>query len=138
MPFDSTTFRQPKVTVLPPQGPLEPPERGGGPRRIRIEIEIIDRRALKPPPNNFWAAPLWLLLFLLLAALAHAQPTSWESHRDGFMTRYQGTDRDGRSWSGTSYKQGFTTYSDFAGPDGQMQRCRSWKQGWQTFTECDR
>jgi hypothetical protein len=54
------------------------------------------------------------------------------------MTRYQGTDRDGRSWSGTSYKQGFTTYSDFAGPDGQMQRCRSWKQGWQTFTECDR
>ena len=32
MPFDSTTFRQPTVTVLPPQ----PPERGGGPRRIHV------------------------------------------------------------------------------------------------------
>ena len=39
MPFDSTTFCQPTVTVLSPQ----PPERGGGPQRIQLLIEIVQR-----------------------------------------------------------------------------------------------
>jgi hypothetical protein len=64
------------------------------------------------------------------------QPSSMQSHRDRFVTRYQGADRDGRSWSGTSYKQGFTTYFSASGPHGVQQHCRSW-QGWQTFTESD-
>ena len=56
MPFDATTFRQPSVRILPPTitgrgsnvGPL-PPERGGGPQRIRVEI--TDRRA-RPAPRR--------------------------------------------------------------------------------------
>ena len=39
MPFDSTTFRQPTVTVLPPTPPdvtAQNPDRGGGPTR-RLE-----------------------------------------------------------------------------------------------------
>jgi hypothetical protein len=47
MPFDSTTFRQPHVTVLPPQ-PHEPLERGGRPQRIVINIEIVQRQAPQP------------------------------------------------------------------------------------------
>jgi hypothetical protein len=79
---------------------------------------------------------LWLLVLLLLAALAHAQPTQWQSYREGFLTRYQGTDAQGGSWTGMSYQQGATSYFDASGPDGQQQHCRSWQQGWQTFTEC--
>ena len=41
MPFDSTTFCQPTVTVLSPQ----PPERGGGPQRIQLLIEIVRDRS---------------------------------------------------------------------------------------------
>jgi hypothetical protein len=37
MPLDSTTFRRPTVTVLPPQGPLEPPERS-----LRAPIDDLD------------------------------------------------------------------------------------------------
>ena len=40
MPFDTTKLRQPTVTVLPPT----PPDRGDGPRRIHVQIEIVDRR----------------------------------------------------------------------------------------------
>jgi len=68
---------------------------------------------------------------------AHAQPSSWQSHRDGYLTRYQGTDGNGEPWTGTSYQSGFTTYFDANGPHGEQQHCRSWQQGWQTITECD-
>jgi hypothetical protein len=85
---------------------------------------------------------LTLLIIALLSALAgctaaHAQPSSGQSYRDGFMTRYQGNDANGRQWTGQSYKQGFMTYFDANGPHGEQQHCRSWQQGWQTFTECD-
>ena len=134
MPFDTTTIRRPTVTVLPPS----PPERGDGPRRIVINIEIVDGRKTVSQRYRFGAFTLWLLALLLLAALAHAQPTTWQSYQQGFMTRYQGTDAQGGQWTGSSYKQGFTTYFDATGPHGEHQRCRSWQQGWQTFTECDR
>jgi hypothetical protein len=142
MPFDSATFQRPTVTVLPPQGPLEPPERGGRPPRIHIEIEIVDRRRAqqRPPGHRFGTLTLTLWLIVLLAALAgctaaHAQPTSWQSHSDGYLTRYQGIDGNGEPWrTGTS---GFTTYFDANGPHGEQQLCRSWQEGWQTITECD-
>jgi len=143
MPFDSTGFQRPTVTVLPPQGPSEPPERGGRPQRIHIEIEIVDRRAQQRPRGNRFGTPtLALLVIVLIAALAgcsgaHAQPSSWQSHRDGYLTRYQGTDSRGEPWTGTSYQSGFTTYFDANGPHGEQQHCRSWQQGWQTITECD-
>jgi hypothetical protein len=34
------------------------------------------------------------------------QPSSWQSYREGFMTRYQGNDANGGQWTGQSYKQG--------------------------------
>ncbi len=107
MPFDNTTLRQPKVTILPPQ----PPERGGGPRRIHVQIEFVNRCSQTPHRRGyrFGTFTLALLIIALLAGLAgctaaHAQPTSWQSYREGFITRYQGNDRDGRSWTGSSYK----------------------------------
>ena len=40
---------QPPTPADPPAvRPPEPPERGGRPQRIRIEIEITDRRAVPP------------------------------------------------------------------------------------------
>jgi hypothetical protein len=91
---------------------------------------------------RFATLTLILVLIALLVALAgctgaHAQPSSWQSHRDGYLTRYQGTDGNGEPWTGTSYQSGFTTYFDANGPHGEQQHCRSWQQGWQSVTECD-
>jgi hypothetical protein len=66
-------------TVLPP----EPPEGGGRPHRVRIEIEIeIVQRQPMPKPRD-WRADVrtvWIvLILLLLAGWAHAQPTTWQS-----------------------------------------------------------
>jgi hypothetical protein len=77
---------------------------------------------------------LWLIVLLATLAgctAAHAQPTSWQSHSDGYLTRYQGIDGNGEPWTGTS---GFTTYFDANGPHGEQQLCRSWQEGWQTIT----
>jgi hypothetical protein len=138
MPFDATGLRRPAVTVLPPT----PPERGGGPQRIHIEIEIVDRRQQSPRRGyRFGTMTLWLLLLAVALALfgctAQAQPTSWQSYREGFVTRHQGTDDQGGQWTGTSYRQGFTTYFDADGPHGEQRHCRSWQQDWQTLTECN-
>jgi hypothetical protein len=141
MPFDSTTFRD-RVHTVPPT----PPERDGRPLRIVVNIEIIERR--RQPPQRatggyrFGTVTLTLLIVALLLALAgcmpaHAQPSSWQSYREGFMTRYQGSDSNGEPWTGTSYQSGFMTYFDANGPHGETQHCRSWQQGWQTITECD-
>ena len=91
---------------------------------------------------RFATLTLILVLIALLVALAgctgaHAQPSSWQSHRDGYLTRYQGTDGNGEPWTGTSYQSGFTTYFDANGPHSEQQHCRSWQQGWQSVTECD-
>ena len=51
---------------------------------------------------RFGTFTLWLLSQLLLAALAHAQPTSWQSRQEGSITRYQGTDANGGQWTGSS------------------------------------
>ena len=137
MPFDRTTCHQPA-----PQPP-QPPERSGGPRRIRIEIETVQRPQLAQRHFCwFGTLTLTLLAIALLAALAGcaaapAQPSSWQSYREGFMTMHQGTDADGGQRTGQSYRQGFTTYFDANGPHGEQQHCRSWQQGWQTFTECN-
>jgi hypothetical protein len=128
MPFDATTFRQTsRVVHLPPQ----PPERGRGPRRIRIEIEITDRRAQPAPRPRFGVLQLLLVLFLLglLFGRGHAQPTSWESHQLGSTRYYQGTDAEGGNWNGSSYRLGGTTYFDAEGPNGQRQHCESYRLG---------
>jgi hypothetical protein len=77
MPFDTTKLRQPTVTVLPPA----PPERGGGPQRVHIEIVITDQRAPPRRGYRFGTLTLWLLVLALALALfgctAHAQPSQW-------------------------------------------------------------
>lgn len=48
---------------------------------------------------------LGMLVLLLLAALAQAQPTRRESHQRGDTTYYSGTDANGGHWTGKSYLQ---------------------------------
>jgi hypothetical protein len=137
MPFDTTGRRQPTITVLPPQ----PPERGGPPLRIHVQIELVDRR----PPGG-WRRPRFgvlklLLVLILLVAIfgcsAHAQPTSWSSYPFGSGTNYSGTDARGGEWSGRSYDMGGTTFFDADGPDGQHRHCQSYELGSVTRTTCD-
>lgn len=114
MPFDTTKLRQPVVTVLPATR-SEAADHNGSMCRSR---SCNGSRHSAPQAAIGSARPyLTLLVIVLLAALlgcaqAHAQPSSWQSYREGFMTLYQGTDRDGGQWTGSSYKQGFTTYFD--------------------------
>jgi hypothetical protein len=108
MPFDPTNWRQPKVTVLPPTiidtgkgssiGPIAPERGGGGPQRIRVKIEIVDRRA--PAPKRRTGSLLGWLIVLLLVALA--------AHADNCGFRYEHwTNTNG--WHGQTRQQGSTT-----------------------------
>jgi hypothetical protein len=82
MPFDPINLRDVshRYDTLPPT----PPERGG-PRRIVVNIEIVDRRtaqnALSGSRSRFPALLGWLLLLLLLASLAHAQGPTERGHQ---------------------------------------------------------
>jgi hypothetical protein len=121
MPFDTTKLRQPTVTVLPPT----PPERGDGPRRIRIEIEIVDRRQQSPQRGyRFGTFTLWLIVLLLLAALAHGQQ------------RYEHWQDITSGWHGQTRTEGSTTDWDAYGPDGQQKHCHRYYVGDQPYTTC--
>jgi hypothetical protein len=86
MPFDTTKLRHPTVTILPPT----PPERGEGPRRVHLVVEIIDRRQQSPRRGyRFGTLAFWLLV-LALAALAHV---------DGQGIRYEHW-QDTNGWHG--------------------------------------
>jgi hypothetical protein len=126
----------------PPTPPADPPR----PPRVHIDIEIVHRKPLASPRAGLWGMTIlvWLavigivgMLLLSGCTAAHAQPTSWQSHSDGYLTRYQGTDGAGEPWTGTSYQSGFVTYFDANGPHGEQQHCRAWQQSWQSITECD-
>jgi hypothetical protein len=71
---------------------------------------------------------------LLLAGIAHTQPANWTIYEQGDTRHYQGTDAQGRQWTGkshlhwgmrfyaqpanwTSYEQGDTRY--YQGTDAQ-------------------
>jgi hypothetical protein len=69
---------------------------------------------------------LWLLVLLLLAMLAHAQPTNWQSYQRGSTTYYSGTDANGGRWTGSSYEQWGKRFYEFAGPDDQTKRCSAY------------
>ena len=100
MPFDPTPLHRlgDRVTVLPPTLP----EHGGEPpRRVHVVIEIEDRRPRARQPNGYRFGTVTLLMVLAMIALAlfgctaHAQPTQWQSYREGFVTRHQGQDARG-------------------------------------------
>jgi hypothetical protein len=107
--------------------PFTPDRCGGGPQRIHIEIEIVDRRA-QPARPCFGVLQLLLALLLLslLFGRGHAQPTNWQSYELGSTCYYQGTDAEGGNWNGSSYRLGGTTYFDGYGPNGERRHCESY------------
>jgi hypothetical protein len=134
MPFDNPKVRQPKVTVLPPSitdnvvhVPPTPPERGGGPRPIHLQIEIIDRRAPSRRDYRFGSFTFWLLVLLVLAALAHADQGG--IHYD----HWQSTD----GWHGETRTQGTTTDWDAYGPKGEQKHCHRYYVGDVAYTTCN-
>jgi hypothetical protein len=119
MPFDTTKLRQPTVTVLPPT----PPERGEGPRRIVVNIEIVERRA--PPQRRSSMLWWWLLLFLAIALAAHAEGQRYEHWQDTTT-----------GWHGQTRTEGRTTDWDAYGPDGRQRHCHRYYVGDQPYTTC--
>jgi hypothetical protein len=93
---------------------------------------------LRSPPTRyrFGTFTLRVLAPLLFATVAHAQPTTWQTYRDGSTTRYQGTDAKGGQWTGSSYEQWGMRFYEFTGPDGQTQRCRAYAQTGARNAEC--
>jgi hypothetical protein len=131
MPFDNP--RQPKVTVLPPTitdngirlPPVTPECGGGGPQRIHIDITITDRRA--PLPKRRTGSLLgWLILLLLIAALAHADNSG--SHYEHW--------NDTNGWHGETRQQGSTTDWDAYGPRGEQKHCHRYYVGDTGYTTC--
>jgi hypothetical protein len=124
MPFDNLRLK-PRITVLPT---TTPPERGGGgPQRVHIEIEIVDRR--QPPPRRyrFGTFTLWLIVLLVIAALAHGQPAPGQ--------RYEHW-QDTNDWHGQIRTEGRTTVWDSYGPRGEQKHCHRYYVGDQPYTNC--
>lgn len=126
--------------VPAPRDPLPPGKEPPWPPRIHIQIEI-DGRQTKPPPQRSGIATFIAFIVLVVIALAlcrcaAAQPTSWQSYRQGFSTIYQGSDAQGRTWTGRGYQQGFTTYGDFNGPNGETLHCATYELSGTTHTSC--
>ena len=105
-------------------------------RRVRQGEAVSGFRAPLWLCYRFGPLTVWLLALLLLAALAHAQPTSWQSHQEGSITRYQGTDANGGQWTGSSYEQWGKRFYEFTGPDGQTQRCSAYALPGARNAEC--
>lgn len=94
---------------------------------------------MEPKTISRWA--LWrqtLILALALSSVAHAQPSAWQSYDVGSTRHYEGTDRNGGHWSGSSYRAGggSTVNLDVYGPHGQQQHCRSYESAGTMHTDC--
>jgi hypothetical protein len=129
-------IEKPRVAVPPP-----PPPRKEEPGRPRITVNI-EINQVKPAQKRHqgaslvWLIVLVLVLGFLLAGCAQAQPTQWQSYRQGFNTMFEGTDGEGRTWTGRAWVQGFTTYADFNGPDGKVLHCQTYELSGITHTNC--
>ena len=99
------------------------------------------QRAPTRPARSDWAARIIVALFIIgliaLCGCAHAQPSQWQSYKQGFMTYGTGTDAQGHNWQSQSYDQGFTRYTDMQGPNGTMVHCESRKLNFVVTTECN-
>jgi hypothetical protein len=121
----SNRLRRPgRLTSLPPVV-IDPPERGGGPQRIHIIIDVHLPVPPRPQPR-LWPWPFWLVLAgILIAASAHAQGI----HYDHW------TSTDG--WHGETMTQGDRIETRDYGPHGERHTCRSYMVGTQRDTSCD-
>jgi hypothetical protein len=135
VPFDNLRLKQPSVTVLPPTitdngirlPPVTPERGGGGPQRIHIDITITDRRA--PAPRRRTGSLLgWIIVLLLIAALAHAQ--------GDVGPRYDHWQDTTTGWHGETRTDGRTTDRDSYGPGGRQKHCHRYFVGDQPFTTC--
>ena len=139
-------------TKTPPPGafdylvnePLRPPTRADRPvprepPPVRVEIEINQGLTMKPPRAGTWgfAALVWAIVMIVLLSLmggcAQAQPTQWNSYKQGFLTMHDGSD----GTHAQSYTQGFITHTDITLPDGAKRYCQSYQADWRTITECN-
>jgi hypothetical protein len=77
--------------------------------------EIVARQQARhyEAPYRLGTFTLRLLALLLVAAVAHAQPTQWESYQRGSTTYYSGTDANGGHWTGSSYVQWGERFFEF-------------------------
>ena len=131
MPFDSTKLRQrqPSVTVLPPT--TQPPERGGGPQRVHVTIEINDKRAIARAQRqrSRWvmAVLIWAIVIGILATLARA---------DNGGPRYDHW-QDTNGSHGEVRRQGTTTDWTAYGPRGEQKHCHRYFVGDQPYTNCN-
>jgi hypothetical protein len=121
-----------------PKAPPPPPPQRGGPRRVRVEIEINQRAPTKPRVRFGVIGWVFIAAGILALAVGCAHAQSFQQYRLGGTTYYQGTTPDNQSWSGSSYELGGTTYSDFTGPRGEMQHCSSYRLGGTVYTDCNR
>jgi hypothetical protein len=109
-------LREPRITVLPPI----PPERsGGGPQRIVVNIEIVERRAAQNILSGHRLGTVaWVVIWLLvLIALAHAQPITYE-HQQG-----------PHGWHSETFRQGTVEDWRALGPHGEQRHCHSYVPG---------
>jgi hypothetical protein len=102
-----------------------------------VNIEIVERRPITQARRyHLGTITVWLLALLLLASLAHAQPTYWDSYQRGSTTYYSGTDANGGHWTGKSDLHWGMRFFEFTGPDGQTQHCRSYELPGARHAEC--
>jgi hypothetical protein len=110
--------------------PREPP-------RVRVEIEINQRQPPPPQRSKLWHGVVLLIVVIALLSLmggcAQAQPTQWNSYKQGFLTMHDGSD----GTHAQSYTQGFITHTDITLPDGAKRYCQSYQADWRTITECN-
>jgi hypothetical protein len=126
MPFDATKLRDPRIAVLPPTEPPTGPPEGGGPRRVVINIEIVQR---PPAPSqrrgrDVLAVILWLLALIVLA------------HADDGGMRYEHW-QDTNGWHDETRTEGRTTDWTAYGPHGQQKHCHRYFVGDQAYTSCN-
>ncbi len=122
-------------TSAPP--PPVPPERGGGSPRVRVEIEIVQRKSFPSTGTRTGriAAVLWASIATILAiSLAGcAQAETFSTHRLGSTSYTEGSD----GTRAQSYDLGSSTFTDIQRRDGSTTRCRSFMLGSTRQTTCD-
>ena len=145
--------------------PLPPPEHGGGggPRRVRVEIEIIQSQQQPPAKSRGWSVLWWLVLAAILLAMAgcttyegplataygvnlHAQQlaaqrdaAAWAAYNEDQKTkevrdRVEAARADAQAQA-TAKRIGYVNYS--FGLNGRTVYCARWISNGTLFTECD-